>query len=150
MRDSPAPSVQRLRPSSERDPDRSRLLARLKATLFMATGFPGGRARVPFRGWILDRPVDPMRPITTIKSTRKSVRDAADVNGRFHDLRYSAYRKMVEAGVPEGVIMAVMGHVSRALAERYSHIRMDAMRKAVSSLALTKAEAAWSERDPAL
>lgn len=42
-----------------------------------------------------------------------------------------------EAG-PEGVIVALMGHVSRAMAERYSHVRMDAMRQAVESLSLTK------------
>jgi integrase len=84
------------------------------------------------------RPVDPMRPITSIKSSWESVRDAADVKGRFHDLRHSAYTKMVEAGVPEGVIMALMGHVSRAMAERYSHVRMDAMRQAVESLSLMK------------
>jgi integrase len=71
------------------------------------------------------RPVDPTRPITSIKSAWESVRDAADVKGRFHDLRHSAYTKMVEAGVPEGVIMALMGHVSRAMAERYSHARSD-------------------------
>jgi integrase len=71
--------------------------------------------------------------------TWESVREAADVKERFHDLRHLAYTKMVEAGVPEGVIMALMGHVSGATAERYSHVRMDAMRQAVESLSLTKA-----------
>ena len=41
-------------------------------------------------------------------------------------------------GVREGVIMRRTGHVSRAMAELYAHVRMDAMRKAVESLALTK------------
>jgi hypothetical protein len=48
---------------------------------------------------------------------------------------------MVEVGVPEGVIMALMGHVSRAMVERYSHVRMDAMRKAVEALSLEKPKA---------
>jgi hypothetical protein len=48
---------------------------------------------------------------------------------------------MVEAGVPEGVIMALMGHVSRAMVQRYSHVRMDAMRKAVEALSLEKLKA---------
>jgi hypothetical protein len=38
--------------------------------------------------------------------------------------------------------MALMGHVSRAMAERYSLVRMDAMRQAVESLSLTKATVA--------
>ena len=38
--------------------------------------------------------------------------------------------------------MARMGHISRAMAERYSHVRMDAMRQAVESLSLTKATVA--------
>jgi integrase len=84
------------------------------------------------------RPVDPTRPITTIKSSWESVRDAADVKGRFHDLRHSAYTKMVEAGVPEGILMALMGHVSRAMVIRYSHVRMDAMRQTVGSLSLIR------------
>jgi integrase len=84
------------------------------------------------------RPTDPTRPVTTIKSSWESVRDDAGIKGRFHDLRHTAYTKMVEAGVAEGIIMALMGHVSRAMVERYSHVRMDPMRKAVESLALTK------------
>jgi integrase len=84
------------------------------------------------------RPVDPTRPVTTIKSSWESVREDAGVECRFHDLRHTAYTKMVEAGVPEGIIMALMGHVSRAMVERYSHVRMDAMRKAVTALSLEK------------
>jgi len=82
------------------------------------------------------RPVDPSRPLTTIKTSWEGVRKAAGVACRFHDLRHTAYTKMIEAGVPEGVIMALMGHVSRAMVERYSHVRMDAMRKAVGNLSL--------------
>ena len=55
---------------------------------------------------------------------------------RFHDLRHTAYSKLDEAEVPEQVIMALMGHVSRAMRDRYSHARMDAMRDAVKHLEL--------------
>ncbi|MGA2881080.1 MAG: site-specific integrase [Bryobacteraceae bacterium] len=83
------------------------------------------------------RPVDPSRPVTSIKTAWESARKAAVIDIRFHDLRHTAYTKMVESGVPEGVIMALMGHVSKAMVERYSHVRMDAMRKAVESLQLS-------------
>ncbi len=37
---------------------------------------------------------------------------------------------MAEAGVPESTMLSMMGHMSRAMLERYSHIRMAAMREA--------------------
>jgi len=43
---------------------------------------------------------------------------------------------MAEAGVPESTMQAIMGHMSRAMLERYSHIRMAAKREAVESLRL--------------
>jgi integrase len=57
---------------------------------------------------------------------------------RIHDLRHTAYSKLDEAEVPEQVIMGLMGHVSRAMRERYSHARLDAMREAVKHLELDK------------
>jgi len=83
------------------------------------------------------RPVDPHRPVTGIKSAWEAARKSAGVSVRFHDLRHTAYTKLVEAGTPEGVIMALMGHVSRQMVERYSHVRMDAMRQAVDKLSIT-------------
>jgi integrase len=85
------------------------------------------------------RPVDPMRPATTIKTAWESVRLTAKVDCRFHDLRHTALTKMAEANVPESTMMALAGHMSRAMLERYSHIRMAAKREAVESLALPKA-----------
>jgi hypothetical protein len=45
---------------------------------------------------------------------------------------------MDEAEVPEQVNIALMGHVSPAMRDRYSHARMDAMRDAVKHLELDK------------
>ena len=42
---------------------------------------------------------------------------------------------MAEAGNAESTMLAIMGHMSRAMLERYSHIRMVAKRDAVESLA---------------
>jgi hypothetical protein len=44
---------------------------------------------------------------------------------------------MAEAGVPESTMLALAGHMSRAMLERYSHIRMAAKREAVAALRLT-------------
>jgi integrase len=53
---------------------------------------------------------------------------------RFHDLRHTAISKLGEAGAPEQAIMAIAGHISRRMLERYSHIRMDAKRRALDSI----------------
>ncbi|MCC6860860.1 MAG: site-specific integrase [Bryobacterales bacterium] len=82
------------------------------------------------------RPVDPTRPVTTIKSAWERAREDAGVNCRFHDLRHTACTKMAEGNVPEATMKALMGHMSRAMLERYSHIRLAAKRAAVESLSL--------------
>jgi hypothetical protein len=45
---------------------------------------------------------------------------------------------MAEAGVPESTMLSIMGHMSRAMLERYSHIRMAGEWEAVKSLELPK------------
>ncbi len=67
------------------------------------------------------------------------MRTTAKVQCRLHDLRHTALTKMAEDNVPEGTMLALAGHMSRAMLERYSHIRITAKREAVKSLALPKA-----------
>jgi len=81
-------------------------------------------------------PTDPKRPTTTIKTGWESLRDKAGVSCRLHDLRHTVATKMAEAGVPESTMLALLGHMSRAMLERYSHIRMAAKREAVESLSI--------------
>ena len=54
---------------------------------------------------------------------------------------------MAKAGIPESTMLALMGHMSRAMLERYSHIRMAAKREAVEALSTAskpkKAENSW-------
>ena len=82
------------------------------------------------------RPLNPERPMESIKTAWATLRTASGVNCRIHDLRHTAATKMAEAGVPESTMLAIMGHMSRAMLERYSHIRMAAKREAVKSLSL--------------
>ena len=39
------------------------------------------------------------------------------VQCRLHDLRHTTATKMAEAGVPESTMLAIMGHMSRAMLE---------------------------------
>jgi hypothetical protein len=42
---------------------------------------------------------------------------------------------LLEAGAPEAAVLSIAGHVSRKMMEHYSHIRMEAKRKAIDRLA---------------
>lgn len=75
---------------------------------------------------------DPMRPVTSLKTAWESVRTKANVDCRLHDLRHSFCTKLAEAGVPEGTMLDIMGHVS--MLRRYSHIRTQARRDAIGAL----------------
>lgn len=81
-------------------------------------------------------PSDPTRPITDISGAWNVLRTKAKVKCRLHDLRHTAATKMAEAGTPESTMLALMGHMSRAMLERYSNIRMAAKRTAVEALTL--------------
>jgi len=58
----------------------------------------------------------------------------AKVDCRFHDLRHTFISRLAESQASDSTVMALAGHVSRAMMERYSHIRMEAKRKAVDDL----------------
>lgn len=79
-------------------------------------------------------PNDPTRPATTLKRAWENLRDRAGVSCRLHDLRHTACTKLAEAGVPESTMLAIMGHMSRQMLDRYSHIRMAAKRDAVEAM----------------
>ncbi|MCC6341321.1 MAG: site-specific integrase [Bryobacterales bacterium] len=90
-------------------------------------------------------PADPSRPITDITSGWDILRKKAGVRCRLHDLRHTAATKMAEAGVPESTMLSLLGHMSRAMLERYSHIRMAAKRSAVEALSFRKVDVGAEE-----
>jgi integrase len=53
---------------------------------------------------------------------------------RFHDLRHHAITELAESLASDQTIMAIAGHVSREMLQHYSHVRLEAKRRAVEAL----------------
>jgi integrase len=55
---------------------------------------------------------------------------------RFHDLRHHAITELAESQASDRTIMAIAGHVSQQMLAHYSHVRIEAKRKALDALAI--------------
>src|SRR5580658_8468264 len=55
--------------------------------------------------------------------------------GRWHDNRRTLVTELAESGAGDEVIMSIAGHVSGAMLSRYSHVRMEAKRRALDEVA---------------
>jgi integrase len=79
------------------------------------------------------RPNDPTRPMVTLKTSWSNVRKAAKVTGRWHDNRHTLITDLAESGAGDE-LRDIAGHVSKQMLKHYSHIRMEAKRKALESI----------------
>jgi hypothetical protein len=53
---------------------------------------------------------------------------------RFHDSRHDAITNLAESDASDQTIMRSAGHLSRAMLEHYSHIRVAAKRRALDAI----------------
>jgi integrase len=95
------------------------------------------------------RPNDPTRPQTTLKTAWRNARKNAGVEGRFHDNRHTFVTDLAESGAGDEVIRDMAGHVSKDMLKHYSHIRMQAKRRAVEKLATNGTAPPIPETKPA-
>ena len=81
---------------------------------------------------------DATRHVKSWRTAWRTLTKKAGLPGfRFHDLRHCAITQLAENGTSDSTIMAIAGHVSRRMLERYSHVRMEAKRNAMEALAVS-------------
>jgi integrase len=80
------------------------------------------------------RPKDPTRPMVTLKTSWDNARKKAGVSGRWHDNRHTLITDLAESGAGDETIRDIAGHVSKQMLKHYSHIRMEAKRRALESI----------------
>jgi integrase len=97
------------------------------------------------------RPHDPARHTTTFKTVWTSIRNACGIAGRWHDVHHTFVTDLAEdPHTSDETIRQLAGHVSPQMLKHYSHIRMEAKKRAVAGLErLIKGISEGSVKEPA-
>jgi hypothetical protein len=72
--------------------------------------------------------------MVTLKTSWNNAREKAKVQGRWHDNRHTLVTDLAESGAGDETIRDIAGHVSKQMLKHYSHIRMEAKRRALESI----------------
>jgi integrase len=95
-------------------------------------------------------PQDPTRPVVSLKTAWGNVKRKANVTGRWHDNRHTFITGLAESGeAGDETIRDIAGHVSKQMLKHYSHIGMEAKRRAVQALVSQKSVVAMGETEAA-
>src|ERR1035437_6036959 len=91
------------------------------------------------------------RKPTSTSSRRISVRAGALRRSwlRWHDNRHTLVTELAESGAGDEVVISIVGTVSRAMLSRYSHVRMEAKRRALDEIAVRQIAADEKRKEEA-
>ena len=85
-------------------------------------------------GYLQGTHVRPYVPLGSWKVAWKNALKIAKIQCRWHDLRHTFVSRMAESMASDATIMALSGHLSVKMKERYSHVRAEAKRQAIATL----------------
>jgi integrase len=91
-------------------------------------------AGTPEQGVMTAYAVDPNKPLGAWKRAWSTAKKQAGVECRIHDLRHHFISALAQTQTPDATIQAISGHLSRKMLEHYSHVRLEAKRRAVEAL----------------
>ncbi|WP_457029217.1 tyrosine-type recombinase/integrase [Kitasatospora sp. P5_F3] len=75
------------------------------------------------KGYVFTSEVgEPLNPSTDYHHWKRLLREAGIRDGRLHDARHTASTVLLLLGVPERIVMAIMGWSSTSMAQRYQHV----------------------------
>ena len=86
------------------------------------------------RGIMTPYDSDPGKPLGSWKKAWNTAKKEANVECRIHDLRHHFISSLAHTQTPDATIQALSGHLSRRMLEHYSHVRLEAKRRAVETL----------------
>jgi integrase len=92
--------------------------------------FPAGRGKG----------LDPNRPVSSWETAWRRVREKAGVEGRWHDHRHTLGTELAEQGASDVTIMSLLGWQSKKMLTHYSHIRIEAKRRALDQVLVRRDE----------
>jgi integrase len=84
------------------------------------------------------RPADPTRPVTTMKSAWQAVKRKLKIDYRLHDTRHTLATAMAVAGVPEAKRRYLMGHTNENVIRRYTHLQAEDCRADLEAALATR------------
>jgi integrase len=85
-----------------------------------------------FGGAVVAYPTFPDQPVSSFATAWETAKKVANVDCRWHDLRHSAASRIAAGGATDSTLQSLLGWMSPKMIERYSHVRADAKRRAVS------------------
>jgi integrase len=88
----------------------------------------------PDTGIMTSYDVDPANPLGAWKRAWSTAKKQAGVECRIHDLRHHFISALAQTQTTDATIQAISGHLSRKMLEHYSHVRLEAKRRAVEAL----------------
>jgi integrase len=105
-----------------------------------------------FGGKVAPYKTFPNQPVRSFATAWRAAKKAAGIECRWHDLRHSAASRMAAGGATDQTLQALLGWMSPRMIERYSHVRAEAKRKAVSvfDVAIPKGDSPQNSPQPTL